>query len=293
MLVFQTRTSEFLPTFISSSNLNFTRLSTLSTDHSGITKFSRQASRSYPGSYPHLTIYAPLGHFADHTVEDIIEKIACQFTAKHIRGRPRPPYWYPGWPLYVCDSRYNDKEKSFVKIKNWNSCIPEEYRKNDFMPIYPFERIVYPKRYPSPFLSGITGPGRIGDNIQKPPEPEKLPEDVSGGRRRSKRHLAQSTDHVGPRHGTFVGTPVPAPHMNQQMAPGGSALPATIPAQIPGGMGQNQDKSIGAAIGGLANFHGNAVVETLPAETSKVFPYHRDHIIHSISFFIYSKTLRS
>jgi len=30
-------------------------------------------------------------HFADHPVEDIIEKIACQFTARHIRGRPRPP----------------------------------------------------------------------------------------------------------------------------------------------------------------------------------------------------------
>src|ERR1700761_5713220 len=58
-----------------------------------------------------------VGHFADHAIEDIIEKIAVQFTARHLRGRPRPPYWYIGWPLYVCDSRYHDKEpqRSFVK----------------------------------------------------------------------------------------------------------------------------------------------------------------------------------
>lgn len=37
--------------------------------------------------------------FADHVLEDIIEKICCQFYTKAIRGRPRPPGWYPGWPL--------------------------------------------------------------------------------------------------------------------------------------------------------------------------------------------------
>ncbi|KAF8642869.1 hypothetical protein AX16_009375 [Volvariella volvacea WC 439] len=105
-------------------------------------------------------------HFADHPVEDIIEKIACQFTARHIRGRPRPPYWYPGFPLYVCDCRYNDRERVFVKIKNWNSCVPEEVRKStEFMPIYPFEKTVSPVRRPSPFLekSGKKGPGGLID----------------------------------------------------------------------------------------------------------------------------------
>src|SRR5882757_4844700 len=93
------------------------------------------------------------GLFVDHALEDVIEKIACQFTARHIRGRPRAPFWYPGWPLYVCHSRYNDRERLFVKIKNWSSCVPEEVRKNeDFMPIYPFERLVYPPKVASPFV---------------------------------------------------------------------------------------------------------------------------------------------
>ena len=36
-----------------------------------------------------------------------------------------------GWPLYVCDSRYNDRDRIFVSIKNWNSCVPEEVRKSE------------------------------------------------------------------------------------------------------------------------------------------------------------------
>jgi len=35
-----------------------------------------------------------IGHFADHPLDDIIEMVACQLTARHIRGRSRPPVWY-------------------------------------------------------------------------------------------------------------------------------------------------------------------------------------------------------
>ena len=84
-----------------------------------------------------------------------------------------------------------------------------------------------------------------------------------GGRRGSRRHLVQSTEHAGPCYGTFVGTPVAAPHVNQQPAPGRSALPVPILVQIPGAMGQNQARPIRTVIGGLANFHGNAAIETL------------------------------
>ena len=31
--------------------------------------------------------------------------------------RPRPPFSYPCFPLYVCDSRYNDYERAFVKLQ--------------------------------------------------------------------------------------------------------------------------------------------------------------------------------
>ncbi|KAK0446535.1 uncharacterized protein EV420DRAFT_1622469 [Desarmillaria tabescens] len=96
------------------------------------------------------------GHFAEHPLEDILEKVTCQPAADNCRGRPRAPYWYPGFPLYVCESRYDDSSRTFVKIKDWSSCMPEESRHP--VPIYPFEREVPPRRLPSPFV----GKGKNG-----------------------------------------------------------------------------------------------------------------------------------
>lgn len=39
------------------------------------------------------------GHICDHPVEDIIEKVSCQFFVKYVRGRSRAGEYYPGWPL--------------------------------------------------------------------------------------------------------------------------------------------------------------------------------------------------
>ncbi|ORX40945.1 hypothetical protein BD324DRAFT_612629 [Kockovaella imperatae] len=124
--------------------------------------------------YPEQTIHSPeqlfydrevfkTGHFCDHPVEDIIERISVQFYVKAIRGRPLPPEYYPGWPIYVCNSRYNDKECVFVRIKNWNSCIPDELRQTQFMAVEPFERQIGLGVVNSPFLRGITGPGSFGE----------------------------------------------------------------------------------------------------------------------------------
>lgn len=193
-------------------------------------------------------------------MEDIIEKIACQFTARHIRGRPRPPYWYLGFPLYVCDSRYNDRDRVFVKIKNWNSCIPEEVRKStEFMQIYPFERTVYPKRYPSPFLltkgSRVKGPGGM---VEEGISAKK----VSGG------------NDSGPSRGQYVGpatmkttttqsippaSTAPAPQQQQQQQP--QQLQLVHQSVRPAG----PDRSVITAAGGPANTQ----VEKLPPETSK------------------------
>ncbi|CED84001.1 Chromatin remodeling complex RSC, subunit RSC1/Polybromo and related proteins [Phaffia rhodozyma] len=128
------------------------------------------------------------GHFGDHVIEDVIEKVGCQFYSRAIRGRPVSPFWYPGWPVYVCDSRYNDKDKLMVRIKNRDSCIPEELRKKDFMPYAPFSAQIKLRRYPSPLISGISGPGYIGepesndddgefdlDDSQPPPAPVAAP----------------------------------------------------------------------------------------------------------------------
>ncbi|OCH94163.1 hypothetical protein OBBRIDRAFT_748123 [Obba rivulosa] len=221
-------------------------------------------------------------HFADHPLEDIIEKIACQFTARHIRGRPRPPYWYPGWPLYVCDSRYNDRERIFVKIKNWNSCVPEEVRKStEFMPIYPFERSVFPRRFSSPFISGknVKGPGGIGDVIEKG-EGEKI-EGGGTGRRRPKRGVAgaavmtpsrsEQTDRMGPSKGLYVGpsaatqpvTPAAA-NTYQYATPAQTQYPRAQSAQLRG----DGDRSILTVAGGAS---ANVTTEKLPAETAKHF----------------------
>lgn len=214
------------------------------------------------------------GHFADHPLEDIVEKIACQFTARHIRGRPRPPYWYPGWPLYVCDSRYNDRERIFVKIKNWNSCVPEEVRKStEFMPIYPFERNVFPRRFPSPFLSGkiIKAPGGIGDVVERA-EGEKI-EGGGTGRKRPKRTAAatatairfEQTDRSGPSKGLYVGSTTAQPvasTSSYQYPPTAQTQYAQSGATSLRGTGE---RSIVTAAG--TNLGSNIVTEKLPSET--------------------------
>ncbi|KXN88583.1 Chromatin structure-remodeling complex subunit rsc1 [Leucoagaricus sp. SymC.cos] len=209
-------------------------------------------------------------HFADHPVEDIIEKIACQFTARHIRGRPRPPYWYLGFPLYVCDSRYNDRDRVFVKIKNWNSCIPEEVRKStEFMPIYPFERTVYPIRYPSPFLvkgSKVKAPGGIVASAQDDAM------GVDGDKKKTNTRKVSGGD-AGPSKGQYVG-----PSTTAQATASGSTAPTPQPQQpvqqqpavIQPYRPPGPDRSVVTAAGGSSQ-GSNVQIEKLPPETTKHF----------------------
>ncbi|KAK4688769.1 chromatin structure-remodeling complex subunit RSC1/2, partial [Tremellales sp. Uapishka_1] len=136
------------------------------------------------------------GHFCDHPVEDIIERVSCQFFVKvgsinsntrlelsrlrnstfagdrRIRSTiPAGHYVGVGSPdgenaecgTDICNSRYNDREYLCVKIKNWNSCIPDELRQSDFMRVVPFEHHVELGLMKSPFLRGIKGPGFFGE----------------------------------------------------------------------------------------------------------------------------------
>jgi len=216
-------------------------------------RFLRQVRFSSNHSYRVIHMYDALGHFADHPVEDIIEKIACQFTARHIRGRPQPPYWYVGFPLYVCDSRYNDRDRVFVRIKNWNSCVPEEVRQNtEFMPIHPFERIVYPARMPSPFLAkgkgSIKWPGGIVAHSDIPEGP--VESDL-----RKRAAMSASTSALTPR-----ASAVPLGH-SIAPNPASSHLQQTAQHRTPG-----PDKSILSAAGLSAS---TAYVDKLPPETSE------------------------
>ncbi|TFK84868.1 hypothetical protein K466DRAFT_664886 [Polyporus arcularius HHB13444] len=210
-------------------------------------------------------------HFADHPLEDILEKVACQFTVRHARGRPRPPFWYPGWPLYVCDSRYNDRERAFVKIKNWNSCIPEEFRKKaEFMPIYPFERAVMPRRVPSPFLTNpkLKAPGAIIDAVPGEKEKEKAesekPDSGSGRSKRPKR--AAVTKAEDQRAAAKAGVPYVPPIPLSSTSTQQPALAPYMQVAAP-----REDRSIVAAAGGLAALGSSAIMEELPAETARHF----------------------
>ncbi|CAE6447423.1 unnamed protein product [Rhizoctonia solani] len=124
---------------------------------------------------------------SSNSIQEIIEPIACQFFPKHIRGRPSPPSWYPGRPLYVCESRYDSGSKSFSRIKNWSSCIPDSIRKGggdglsangsgwEYMPISKFDNnhTVVPRKHPSPFLKGVAGIKKRGHGGPAAPGPQK------------------------------------------------------------------------------------------------------------------------
>lgn len=236
----------------------------------------------------HCLFVFRLGHFADHPLDDIIEKIACQFTARHVRGRPRPPFWHPGWPLYVCDSRYNDRERVFVKIKNWNSCIPEEVRKKEeFMPIYSFERSVFPRRFPSPFLAAqkppASAPGGIlevsekaekekererekGEKLQ---DGEKADSGGVGGRpKRPKRAaVAKAEQERAAAKGNATpgtSTPQASPATVQHQV---LSQPVPVQLQVPYLMPPREDRSLVAAARGIAALGNHAVMEELPPET--------------------------
>lgn len=148
----------------------------------------------------------------------------------------------------------------FVRIKNWNSCIPEEVRKStEFMPIYPFERTVFPRRFPSPFLTKdkgtIKAPGGIMDisdatEADKPKKPRK-----------------GATDN-GPNKGIYVGgstqaaTSVPVVSHYQSQPLQQQSLPQRSTVS---------DRSVITAAGGVAVL-GNENIERLPPETGELFP---------------------
>lgn len=159
----------------------------------------------------------------------------------------------------------------FVKIKNWNSCVPEEVRKStEFMPIYPFERMVYPRLHKSPFIEGhgnvpiVTGPGSIGENVERM-EGDMGPSAAGQG---SKRRSRRTVDLVGPSRGGF-GSGLPAPPQQQQQqqhAPSHYPMPPPKPsARAPPTV--IEDRTVITAAGGINNLGPQPRLQKLPAET--------------------------
>jgi chromatin structure-remodeling complex subunit RSC1/2 len=138
--------------------------------------------------------------------------------------------------------------------------VPEEVRKSaDFMPIYPFERMVFPRRFGSPFLKGsrVRGPGGIGESVDRA-EGERI-EGGGTGRKRSRKPGAL-TDISGPSKGLYVG-------VGPTALPGTATQPAAYIPQAAGAQPRTEDRSIVTAAGGIAVLGNNASMEKLPAET--------------------------
>jgi chromatin structure-remodeling complex subunit RSC1/2 len=127
------------------------------------------------------------------------------------------------------------------------------------MPIYPFERMVFPRRFGSPFLKGtrVRGPGGIGESIDRA-EGERI-EGGGTGRKRSRKPGAP-TDISGPSKGLYVG-------VGPATVPGTPAQPTTYAPLAAGAQPRAEDRSIVTAAGGAAVLGNNASMEKLPAET--------------------------
>lgn len=152
------------------------------------------------------------------------------------------------------------------------------------MPIYPFERMVHPRRFGSPFLmqgqggkgGSVKGPGGIGEPVS-----EKVEGERGGERKRSKRAGPPSgTDISGPSKGLYVGVPGATTgystagtsaaaaqylqHTQQQQA----VTPQQVArAQSSQPRQPQEDRSIVTAAGGMAILGSYATVDRLPAET--------------------------
>ena len=267
-----------------------------------------------------LTPLSLIAHFADHPIEDLIEKVACQFTAQHIRGRPRAPSWYPGFPLYVCDSQYDDRERVFVRIKDWSGCIPEELRQQqqqqqqqqrgegEVFIIHPFEKIIWPKKVGSPFLVGRGGAGK---GVKGPGGIVNVP--AGNGVDQPGKKLRSSDGNLGKAAVQQPPPPLPpAPTANiagSAVASSSQIMP-TVPSsqnpyqvyqqpyvqqqpQIQRSTALGPDRSIITAAGGMAAIGGPAQVEKLPAETGRAFLYIVSYYSSFFFFFVFCPLLPS
>ncbi|KAL0067984.1 hypothetical protein AAF712_004887 [Marasmius tenuissimus] len=153
--------------------------------------------------------------------------------------------------------------------QNWNSCIPEEVRKSDeFMPIYPFERAVYPSRLASPFLSpgkGSKGPGGL---LELPADPGEAEIGDSSGKR-SRRPLGDTGHSKALNLSAQPVAPATAQHYVQPVF-NQTAQYNQPPKPPPTNSKPAIDRTVLTAAGGSA-LGNNVSVKKLPPETTRHF----------------------
>ena len=160
----------------------------------------------------------------------------------------------------------------FVKIKDWDSCIPEEVRKNStLMSIYPFERTVYPRKVPSPFLgrsgknSGLVKcPGGIDESVGMVETTEKVEGD-GDGKKRQKKAGADPRNRWGHAAGVPIGNANAAGYGHYPYQP--SQLSQQVQSHRPQAGGV--DRSGGGTSGSLVSLESHASIEKLAPETGE------------------------
>lgn len=133
------------------------------------------------------------GQYRDHLVDDILEKCFVMFITKYQRGRPKG---IGNRSVYCCESRYNETEKTFNKIRTWKACIPDEIRSTDY-PMDLFDRprhvrrLISPIKHllppdaketdpvPEPKMGATNAPPLIGAVYKRPYDPSNPPEKPS------------------------------------------------------------------------------------------------------------------
>lgn len=104
------------------------------------------------------------GQYRDHLVDDILEKCFVMFITKYQRGRPKD---IGNRSVYLCESRYNEGEKTFNKIRTWKACIPDEIRNRDY-PMEPFDKVRPLRRLYSPLRNELPANAKETDPIPEP-----------------------------------------------------------------------------------------------------------------------------
>ncbi|KAJ8098382.1 hypothetical protein POJ06DRAFT_150501 [Lipomyces tetrasporus] len=125
------------------------------------------------------------GQYRDHLIDEVLEKCFVMFFTKYQRGRP---VGFEDKAVYCCESRYNENEKTFNKIRTWKACIPDEVRSTDYEMVLfekpqPLRKVPSPIKHllppdakdddpvPEPKVGAENAPPIIGAVYKRPPDP--------------------------------------------------------------------------------------------------------------------------
>ena len=88
-------------------------------------------------------------HVQEMSVEHLLETCYVMFIKDYVRGRPQG---IDEQSIYVCESRYNERQKIFTKIKDWESVISGQ-NITEKLPMIWFDHPIVPKKIHSVFAS--------------------------------------------------------------------------------------------------------------------------------------------